>query len=143
MIIRSQLTTTTPNTLILGVAHNGQQTAITGTIRLRNGNAEDGVIEMVGSDLWQTVNEALAELRIIKVQHLMLLTTAGEFYQWLQRPIRMEQPEQKTVWIGREAFHVQTGGNEHQWAILRHLFIYVWRCEKVTALRKAEALWAN
>ena len=140
MITRSQLTLTTPNTLILGIAHNGQRTAITGALRLRNGSMEDGVIEMVGSDLWQTVNDAMNDMRIIKAQQLMLLTTCGEFYQWLQRPIRMEQPTEKTVWIGRDAFKVRTGGNEHQWAILRHLFIYVWRCERVPALKKAEAL---
>ena len=140
MITRSQLTLTTPSTLILGIAHNGQRTAITGALRLCNGSMEDGVIEMVGNDLWPTVNEALVELRIVKAQHLMLLTTCGEFYQWLQRPIRMEQPTEKTVWIGRDAFKVRTGGNEHQWAILRHLFIYVWRCERVPALKKAEAL---
>lgn len=140
MILRSQLTLTTPNTLILGIAHNGQKTAVTGALRLRNGGMEDEVIETVGSDLWQTVNEALNELRIIKAPHLMMLTTADDFYQWLQRPIRMEQPTEKTVWIGRDAFKVKTGGNEHQWAILRHLFVYVWRCDRVPALKKAEGL---
>ena len=140
MITRSQLGTDTPNTLILGIAHNGQQTAVTASLRLCNGELESDVIETVDGDVWQTVNDVLTELRIVKAQHLMLLTTCPEFHQWLQRPIRMEQPTEKTVWIGRDAFKVRTGGNEHQWSILRHLFIYVWRCEKVPALKKAEAL---
>lgn len=140
MITRSQLSITTPNTLIVGIAHNGQQTAVTASLRLRNGGIENEVFEGVAGDVWQTVNDALTELRIVKAQHLILVTTCTEFHQWLQRPIRMEQPVEKTVWIGRDAFKVKTGGNEHQWSVLRHLFIYVWRCEKVTALKKAEAL---
>lgn len=140
MIRRCELTIATPNTLIIGIAHNGQQAAITASLRLCNGELESDVIETVASDMWQAVNDALTELRIIKAQHLMLLTTCAEFHQWLQSPIRMEQPTEKTVWIGRDAFKVRTGGNEHQWSILRHLFIYVWRCERVPALKKAEAL---
>lgn len=140
MITRNQLAITTPNTLIIGVAHNGQQTAVTASLRLRNGELESDVIEAVNSDLWQTINEALTDLRIVKAQHLMILTTCTEFYQWLQRPIHMEQPTEKTIWIGRERFTAKIGGNEHQWSILRHLFIYVWRCDRVPALKKAEGL---
>ena len=70
----------------------------------------------------------------------MLLTTCDALHGWLQKPIRVEQPITKTVWVGREVFTVKTGGNEHQWAILRHLFVYVWRCERVAALKRAEGL---
>lgn len=140
MVTRNQLTTTTPNALILGIAHRGNQTAITGGVRLRNGELENDVIEMVGGDLWQTVNEGLMDARITRMPYLLLLTTCDELVTWLQKPIKVEQPTVKTVWVGRDAFKVKTGGNEHQWAILRHLFMYVWRCDRVPALKKAEGL---
>lgn len=140
MITRNELSLTTPNTLILGIAHRGNRTAITGGIRYRNGEMDTDTIEMAGGDLWQTVDEALADLRIVKAQHLLLLTTCDELYQWLQGPIRVEQPESKSVWVGRDRFDVKTGGNEHQWKILRHLFMYVWRCDRVPALKRAEGL---
>ena len=140
MITRNQLTTTTPNTLILGIASNGAQTAITGALRLRNGGMEGDVITMVGNDVWQTIDEAMNELRIVCHRHLMILTTCEEIYTFLQRPIHVEQPDAKKVWVGRDVFTVRTGGNVHQWSILRHLFRYVWRCERVAALSKAEGL---
>jgi hypothetical protein len=140
MITRRQLTLTTPNTLILGIAHRDGRTAITGGVRLRNGELENDAIEMVGGDLWETLNEGLADVRIIRAPYLLLLTTCGELNEWLHKPIKVEQPETKTVWVGRERFTVKTGGNEHQWAILRHLFIYTWRCDRVPALKKAEGL---
>lgn len=140
MITRNQLTTTTPSTLILGIATRGSQTAITGALRLRNGNMESDVITMVGGDVWQAIDEAMNELRIIYQPHLMLLTTCDEFCEFLQRPIRVEQPDVKKVWVGRDVFTVRTGGNVHKWSILRHLFRYVWRCERVAVLSKAEGL---
>lgn len=140
MLKRNQLTLTTPNTLILGIATRGAQTAITGGIRLRNGELENDVIEMVGGDLWETIDEGLADVRIVRVPNLLLLTTCDELAEWLRKPIKVEQPTEKTVWVGRDAFRVKTGGNKHQWSILRHLFIYVWRCERVPALKKAEGL---
>ena len=140
MLTRNQLTLTTPNTLILGIATRGNRTSITGGVRLRNGELENDAIEMVGGDLWQTLNEALADVRIVRVPNLLLLTTCDELTEWLHKPIKVEQPTEKTVWVGRDAFRVRTGGNEHQWAILRHLFIYVWRCDRVPALKKAEGL---
>lgn len=140
MITRNQLTTTTPSTLILGIASTGGRTAITAALRLRNGTVESDVIETIGDDIWQTVDEAMTELRIIYQPHLMILTTCDEFYEFLQRPIHVEQPDIKKVWVGRDVFTVRTGGNAHQWSLLRHLFRYVWRCERVAALVKAEEL---
>lgn len=140
MITRRELTINTPNTLILGIAHRNGRTAVTATLRLRNGAMETDVVEMVGGDLWQTINETLADLRIVRAPNLLLLTTCDELHRWLRGPIHVEQPETKTVWVGRERFTVKVGGNEHQWAILRHLFIYVWRCDCVPALSKAEGL---
>lgn len=140
MLTRNQLTLTTPNTLILGIALRGDRTAITGGVRLRNGELESDAIEMVGGDLWQTLNDGLADVRIMRVPNLLLLTTCDELARWLTKPVKVEQPETKTVWVGRDRFTVKVGGNEHQWAILRHLFIYVWRCDRVPALKKAEGL---
>ncbi len=140
MITRNQLSITTPNTLLLGIASNGKQTAVTGALRLRNGSMEPEVIETVGGDIWQATNEAFADLRIIKATHVLVLTTCDELFNFLQKPIRVEQPTTKSIRVGREVFTVKTGGNEHQWSILRHLFMYVWRCERVTTLKKAEEL---
>lgn len=139
IIRRNQLTLTTPNTLLMGVAINGQ-CAITGAIRLLNGFVESDVLGVVHGDLWQAIDSALDEARILYAKHLMILTTCDELHQWLQKPIQVEQPGTKKVWVGREAFTVKTGGNKYQWSLLRHLFRYVWRCEKVAALPGAEAL---
>jgi len=140
MITRNQLSITTPNTLLLGIASNGQRTAVTGALRLLNGDMEPEVIETVGADVWQATNEAFAELRIVKANHVLILTTCDELLAFLQKPIRVEQPGTKSIRVGRETFTVKTGGNEHQWSILRHLFMYVWRCERVATLKKAEEL---
>lgn len=140
MLTKNQVTLTTPNTLLIGVAHNGQRTAVTAAIRLMNGDTEPDVIETVDDNLWQTTDAVLAEARIIKPAQVMILTTCAELYGFLQRPIHVEQAETKKVWVGRDVFTVRTGGNEYQWSILRHLFRYVWRCESVSTLRKAEEL---
>lgn len=140
MLPKRLLTTKTPNTLVLGIACNGPKTAITAVMALDNESIETDVIEMVGDDLWQTITEALDDLRIVRAKHLLLLTTSKEFHGFLQKPIYVEQPQVKTVRVGREVFTARVGGNEYQWKLLRQLFCYVWRCESVDKLSKAEGL---
>ena len=140
MITKNSVTTTTPNTLVLGIASNGRRAAITGAMVLLNGDTEPDVIQTTGSDLWQTVTDALDDLRIVKAKHLLLLTTAGEYHQFLQPPIFIEQPTVTKVRVGRDVFTARTGGNKYQWKLLRQLFCYVWRCEAVERLGNAERL---
>lgn len=140
MISKRLITTKTPNTLTLGIASNGQCSAVTAVIALSNGEIEQGVIEMTGNDLWSTVTASLDDLRIVRARQLLLLTTSDDFYQFLKKPIYIEQPTIKKVRIGREMFTARVGGNEHQWRLLHQLFCYSWRCEKVDKLSRAEGL---
>lgn len=140
MILRSALTTTVPNTLIAGIATVGERTAITAALRLANGDVEGDVIETVGDGLWATLDQALNELRMIRAKHIVMMTTSADLYDFLHAPVYVQQQETKKVWVGRDQFTVKVGGNEHQWSILRHLFVYVWRCERVERLQKAEGL---
>lgn len=140
MFPKRLLTTKTPNTLVLGIASNGVKTAVTAVMALKNESVETDVIEIIGDDLWQTVTNALDDLRIVRAKHLLLLTTSNDFYQFLQKPIYVEQPQVKMVRVGREVFTARVGGNEYQWKLLRQLFCYVWRCESVDKLSKAEGL---
>lgn len=140
MILRSELTTATPNTIVAGITTVGERTAITAALRLVNGDVEGDIAELVGDGLWSTVAQALGDLRMVRAKHLILMTTNAELYDFLHKPIYVPQTEVKKVWVGREQFTVKVGGNEHQWSILRHLFVYVWRCERVERLQKAEGL---
>lgn len=140
MLPKRQLTTKTPNTLVLGIASNNHRVAITAVMVMANEQVEPDVIEVTGDDLWQTTTEVLDDLRIVKAKHLLLLTTSQEFYRFLQKPIFIEQPQTKRVRVGREIFTARVGGNEHQWKLLCQLFCYVWRCESVEKLNKAEEL---
>lgn len=140
MILRSQLTATVPNTLIAGIATVGERTAITGSLRLANGDVEGDVIEIVGDGLWATLDQALDELRMVRAKHIVMMTTSTELYDFLHAPVYVQQQETKKVWVGRQQFTVKVGGNEYQWSIIRHLFVYVWRCERVERLQKAEGL---
>ena len=112
MIARNSLTTDTPETLIVGLAHKAGRTAITAALRLINGDIEGDVAEMVNGDVWQTLAMALDDLRIVRAKHIVIMTSCLEVYDFFQKPIYVKQVETKKVWVGREVFNVKVGDND-------------------------------
>lgn len=152
MTTRSKLTHTTPDTLILGVATKGDQCAIVGSLRTITGAIETEIISMIGNGLFATLCDALDEVRICKIPHLIIMTTNDELDRWLTPPIFVAPIDKTTVaplfkgqrdgkkWIPDQPSIVPTGDDPDQWRLLRLLFPYVWRHYKTSGLPGCEAL---
>lgn len=152
MTTRSKLTHTTPDTLILGVATKGDQCAIVGSLRTITGAIETEIISMTGNGLYDTLCDALDEVRICKIPHLIIMTTNDELNRWLTPPIYVAPTDKTAVaplfkgqkvngkWIPDKPSIMQTGGDPHQWRLLRLLFPYIWKHYRISTLPGCEAL---
>ena len=122
MIRRKDLTLQTKETLLLGIASDGKRCAVTGSLRLITGELETDVIAMVDDGLFATLCAALDDLRLSRVPNLIMVTNSQELMKFLTPPIFVQPTTQTTVWRGREKSVVPTGGDPHQWRLLRLLF---------------------
>lgn len=138
MLRKRELSTATPNTLLLGVASKGKAAA-TAAIRLANGEIESECGEYIASNAFEAAVAALDDLRVARLPHLVILTTDAAFLQFLKHPF-VKPTAKQMVTVGRETFTVGVGGDPYQWQLLRLLFPYVWIAKSVEKLPKAEGL---
>jgi hypothetical protein len=140
LLSRRELKTTTPSTLLLGVASQNGKSAATAAIRMVDGEVESDCGQWVAANVFEVVTTALDELQLAKLRQLVILTTDQELLEFLTPPIFVVPTETAVVTLGRQKFKVKVGGDPYQWWLLRLLFAYTWNCLPVAKLPKAEEL---
>jgi len=149
----TDITTTTPATLLLGLYHRDGRSALMGSLRHTDGELEEGVFAKVHTgDPYQLLADTLDEARLLKVSNLIVFTNHREIVNLYTLPIAIPQdgPPEKVFVLsdktpGKNGYYAQipTGGNPHQWRILRLIFADYnnFRFVYADVLKKAEELW--
>jgi hypothetical protein len=147
------ITTATPATLLLGLYHRDGRSALMGSLRHTDGELEEGVFAKVhAGDPYQLLADSLDEAALLKVSNLIVFTNVREMAELYTLPITIPQdgPPEKVFVLsdkvpGKTGYYaaIPTGGNPHQWRILRTIFAGYENFRFVYAeiLKKAEELW--
>lgn len=130
LLPRSELTTETPDTLILGVWIADEVGAVTAVLRTQHGQLRPDLFTAAGEP-YVTLAGALEELRTVNARHLLLLSNDDDLLRRLRRPHQ---------W----AFVHPNLWPPEYWDILRECAQYhTWRASRVDNLPKARELWLS
>ena len=139
-----RLTTTTPDTLLLGVYAQHGQAVVLGSLCTRTATLRTETLYNVGQT-WNALAAALGEVDAIGPAHVLLLTNAEDLLRALRRPFAPPTPAQtKHQWVAKgEYVTVGWGGDAAHWQVLQWLGMHggQWEIRQVDDLPKARAQW--
>ena len=141
----------TPNTLLIGLYTKDGRSGLLGSLRLQDGELEEGIFDAAGTDPWRILAETLAEAKLLRCRNLIVFTNHREIADTYTVPIAIPQDDGKTekVWMLGEGkgkgyyAHIPSGGNAYAWGIIRTIFAQYDNFKFVYAerLQKAEERW--
>lgn len=136
----------TPNTLVLSIWTEDCRTAITGIARREDSTLVSDVIRHTGAYIWQCVDEALEEAKLLNMRNLLMACNDKGCAQIFMRPVCIEQPDWSEYRIlprGKKE-KIPSGGCEYMWSVIRHTMHYQrWRMVHYEKLVKAKELWSE
>jgi hypothetical protein len=135
----------TPDTILLGIWHEGNRCAITGSAQDAHGTPVPDVLAVTGEG-WTAVVQALEAAALIGARHVVILSNDTALVRALSPPFPPPAPTQKRrIFFSRtEWVDVGEGGDADHWRTLQ-LLGGQWggrfRAMQVQDLPKARALW--
>lgn len=139
--MKTPIRVTDEDICLLGIWVAEGRCGVVGSVRTVGGEVVTDAVRRAGA-AWRAIADALADAETIGAGAWVLLVNDAAMFQALRSKRAPTPTESKTVWMGKEPWSVQYGGDADHWEVLRRLGAHGrWTVLQSNKLEKAREAW--